>query len=66
MSTLYVANQQWQVAIAHIQSLSDNDAYQLFYQDQYGGAAITWACGDNSAPLELGATGTRSADDNEG
>jgi len=63
MSALYelVANQQWQVATTHIQSLADGDAAdQIFHQSQYGNTAIMmhgmtaimWAC-YLSAPLEL-------------
>jgi len=55
MSSLYEleTNQQWQVAITHIQSLADGDAaYQLFNQNDDGWSAIMIAC-LNDAPQEL-------------
>jgi len=55
MSTLYdlVVNQQWQVAITHIQSLAYGDAAdQIFFQDSDEWTVIMIACYD-SAPLEL-------------
>jgi len=50
---MLVANQQWLVAINHIQSLADGDAVdQIFFQNLLGIAAIMMAC-YHSAPLEL-------------
>jgi len=48
-----VRNEQWPVAISHIQSLADGDAAdQIFHQDHHGFTATTIAC-DYDAPLEL-------------
>ena len=55
MSAVYelVVNQQWQVAITHIQSLTDGHAVdQIFYQNVAGWTAIMRNC-YHGAPLEL-------------
>ena len=47
MSALYelVGNQQWQVAITHIQSLADGDVVDLlFHQNYCGTTTIMLAC----------------------
>ena len=54
MSALYnlVANQQYQVAITHIQSLADGDAVdQLFHEDKFGQTVVHASYYE--APLEL-------------